>query len=122
MVYCVSSFTSLVTRFTGDLPITRASVMLSARNRLFYFGARYCATKTPAEQRMAQLLKEKISGVKEVEVNDVSSGCGSMFTVFVESSAFKGLTKVAQHKIITGILKDEIKDMHGLSITTKVPK
>ncbi|KAK6725670.1 hypothetical protein RB195_004159 [Necator americanus] len=99
-----------------------AVVMLSARNRLFYFGARYCATKTPAEQRMAQLLKEKISGVKEVEVNDVSSGCGSMFTVFVESSAFKGLTKVAQHKIITGILKDEIKDMHGLSITTKVPK
>ncbi|RCN43294.1 BolA-like protein [Ancylostoma caninum] len=95
--------------------------MLSARNRLFYFGLRLCSTKTPAEQRMAQLLKEKITGVTKVEVNDVSSGCGSMFTVFVESSSFKGLSRVAQHKMITGILKHEIEDMHGLSITTKVP-
>ncbi|KHJ91489.1 hypothetical protein OESDEN_08644 [Oesophagostomum dentatum] len=67
--------------------------MFSARSRLFYYAARYCSTKTPAEQRMTQLLKEKISGTSQVEVHDVSR-----------------------------ILKDEIKDMHGLSITTKVPK
>ncbi|KIH64795.1 hypothetical protein ANCDUO_04891, partial [Ancylostoma duodenale] len=76
--------------------------MLSARNRLFYFGVRLCSAKTPAEQRMAQLLKENITDVTKVEVNDVSSGCGSMFTVFVESSSFKGLSRVAQHKMITG--------------------
>uniref|UniRef100_A0A0K0DF79 Bola-like protein n=1 Tax=Angiostrongylus cantonensis TaxID=6313 RepID=A0A0K0DF79_ANGCA len=51
-----------------------------------------------------------------------SGGCGSMFSIFVEATSFKGLPKVAQHKMITGILKDEIRDMHGLSITTKAPK
>ncbi|KAJ1360752.1 hypothetical protein KIN20_019802 [Parelaphostrongylus tenuis] len=96
--------------------------MLSVRFRLSFLTTRFCSTKTPAELRMTQLLKDKIAGVTDVEVNDVSSGCGSMYSVFVESTSFKGLSKVAQHKMITGILKDEIKDMHGLSITTKVPK
>ncbi|VDM55897.1 unnamed protein product [Angiostrongylus costaricensis] len=45
-----------------------------------------------------------------------------MFSIVVEATSFKGLSKVAQHKMITGILKDEIRDMHGLSITTKAPK
>ncbi|KAK6043603.1 BolA-like protein [Cooperia oncophora] len=96
--------------------------MLTARARLFYFALRFSSTKTEAELRMAKLLQEKINGVTQVEVNDVSSGCGSMYSVFVESSAFKGLSKVAQHKMVTGILKNEIRDMHGLSITTKSPQ
>ena len=29
---------------------------------------------------------------------------------------------VAQHKMVTKILKEEISDMHGLTISTKVPK
>ncbi|XGW23256.1 hypothetical protein V3C99_005471 [Haemonchus contortus] len=96
--------------------------MLSVRGRLFYFTSRFSSTKTAAEIRMAKMLQEKIDGVTQVEVNDVSSGCGSMYSVFVESKAFKGLTRVAQHKLVTGILKNEIRDMHGLSITTKVPE
>ncbi|CAJ0595295.1 unnamed protein product [Cylicocyclus nassatus] len=96
--------------------------MLSVRCRLSHLAMRFCSTKIPPEQRMTKLLKDKISGTSQVEVHDVSGGCGSMYTVFVESSAFKGLSRVAQHKMITGILKEEIKDMHGLSITTKVPK
>ncbi|KAK5971980.1 putative bola bacterial stress-induced morphogen protein [Trichostrongylus colubriformis] len=96
--------------------------MLSVRSRLFYFTSRLSSTKTAAELRMTKLLKEKIDGVTHAEVTDVSSGCGSMYSVFVESSAFKGLSKVAQHKLVTGILKDEIRDMHGLSIKTKLPE
>ncbi|PIO63795.1 hypothetical protein TELCIR_14593 [Teladorsagia circumcincta] len=77
--------------------------MLSARARLFYFAKRFLSAKTPAELHMTKLLREKIDGVTQVEVVDVSSGCGSMYSVFVESSAFKGLSKVAQHKLITEI-------------------
>uniref|UniRef100_A0A183FNN1 NTR domain-containing protein n=1 Tax=Heligmosomoides polygyrus TaxID=6339 RepID=A0A183FNN1_HELPZ len=40
-------------------------------------------------------------------------GCGSMYSVYVESSAFKGLLKVAQHKMITG----EVKVKSCLSLT-----
>jgi stress-induced morphogen len=34
----------------------------------------------------------------------------------------KGKLLVAQHKMVTEALKAEIKEMHGLTITTKVSK
>ncbi|KAF1769663.1 hypothetical protein GCK72_001480 [Caenorhabditis remanei] len=72
-----------------------------------------------AEQKMSKLLTEKIEGCSRVEVHDVSNGCGSMFDVVVEASSFQGKSKVAQHKIVTSILKEQIKSMHGLTIKTK---
>ena len=80
----------------------------------------------------------------QVTVSDVSGGCGSMYNIFVESHAFqvsllcvnistifqvlfltltfysKGKNLVSQHKMVTAILKDEIKMMHGLSLKTKI--
>lgn len=45
-----------------------------------------------------------------------------MFEVFVEDREFQGLTTLKQHKLVTGILKDNIKEMHGLRIHTSIPK
>lgn len=48
-------------------------------------------------------------------------GCGAMYEIFVETSEFKGLNTVKQHRLITEALKSEIKDMHGVRIHTKLP-
>uniref|UniRef100_A0A1I7XGB5 RRM domain-containing protein n=1 Tax=Heterorhabditis bacteriophora TaxID=37862 RepID=A0A1I7XGB5_HETBA len=58
--------------------------------------------KSDGEKRIANLLKDKIQGSTNVEVNDISNGCGSMYSIFVEATSFRGLSKVAQHKIVTG--------------------
>ena len=45
-----------------------------------------------------------------------------MYKIRVVSPKFAGKNMVAQHKMVTKILKEEISDMHGLTISTKVPK
>ncbi|KAI5949418.1 hypothetical protein KGF54_005653 [Candida jiufengensis] len=54
-----------------------------------------------------------------LKVQDVSGGCGSMFAIFVESSKFKGLPMIKQHRLVNDLLKDEIKQWHGLQLKTK---
>ena len=51
---------------------------------------------------------------------DIAGGCGSMYKISVVSPEFAGKNMVAQHKMVTTILKTEISEMHGLTIKTKV--
>lgn len=71
--------------------------------------------------KMANTLKQKFPLAKLIKVEDVSGGCGSMYEIFVESVEFKGLSMVKQHRLINEVLKDDIKQMHGLRIHTTVP-
>lgn len=84
----------------------------------------YCEANAPpteAEQRLVDILKEKFPSASHVEVADISGGCGAMYEILIEADSFQGKRKVAQHKMVTEALKEQIKDMHGLRITTKVP-
>lgn len=42
-----------------------------------------------------------------------------MYQVEVVSEAFKGLNMVKQHRLVNETLKEEIKAMHGIRLTTK---
>lgn len=64
----------------------------------------------------------KLFQAKEITVTDISGGCGAMYEIMIETSEFKGLTTIKQHRLITELLKNEIKDMHGLTIHTSIPK
>ena len=44
---------------------------------------------TAAEQQIAGRLQEGLTGVKSVEVNDTSHGCGSMYDIKVDATEFK---------------------------------
>ncbi|KAF8423596.1 bola protein [Tirmania nivea] len=55
-----------------------------------------------------------------LEVQDVSGGCGSMYAIEIASPRFKGLTMMKQHRLVQGILDEEIKGWHGLQLRTKV--
>ena len=73
-----------------------------------------------AELILINILREKFPSATDIAVVDISGGCGSMYEVFVESPAFKGIRIVKQHQMVTEALKAEIKDMHGLRISTSV--
>ena len=76
---------------------------------------------TPGEQKLIEMLKERFSKSKLIEVVDISGGCGSMYAVYVETKEFKGLRTVKQHQLVTEVLRKEIKDnMHGVRIQTAV--
>ncbi|KAL3859789.1 hypothetical protein ACJMK2_009983 [Sinanodonta woodiana] len=78
-------------------------------------------TPTEGERKIADILRQKFPGAKNVEVSDISGGCGAMYEVLVEAEEFRGKRTVLQHKMINEVLKEEIKEMHGLRINTKVP-
>jgi len=56
----------------------------------------------------------------QLQVQDVSGGCGSFYAITIASQAFEGLPIVRQHKLVTDTLKDEIEGIHGLQIKTIV--
>lgn len=56
----------------------------------------------------------------DIAVVDISGGCGSMYEVYVEAPDFTGIRVVRQHQLVTDALKAEIKDMHGVRISTAV--
>lgn len=39
-----------------------------------------------------------------------------MYAIDIASKAFEGTTIVKQHRMVNQILKEEIKDMHGLQV------
>ena len=54
----------------------------------------------------------------DIAVVDVSGGCGSMYEVHVEAPDFANIRVVKQHQMVTKALAREIKDMHGIRIST----
>lgn len=76
---------------------------------------------TEGELKLTKVLEEKFPNATAINVEDVSGGCGAMFSIHVESSDFRGKRLVAQHRLVTEALAEEVKQMHGLRISTKVP-
>lgn len=57
-----------------------------------------------------------------VRIDDLR-GDGDHYAAFVETAAFKGKTRVAQHQMVYGALKGRMGgELHALMLTTSVPK
>jgi stress-induced morphogen len=89
-----------------------------ARSRLRFFSV------LPGESIISKKLSSTLNPSSLV-VTDVSGilsqclkigGCGSMYSIEISSDKFKDLSLVQQHRLVQDILKEEIKEMHGLSI------
>ncbi|ODV79455.1 bola-like protein [Suhomyces tanzawaensis NRRL Y-17324] len=70
------------------------------------------------EEKIYNILKQEFDP-KNLQVKDVSGGCGSMFAISVESTKFKGIPMIKQHRLVNEVLKDEIAQWHGLQLQTK---
>lgn len=95
--------------------------MLSITRRLFP-AARHLRSLTTAalsegEQNIYSKLSQKFSP-SQLQVQDVSGGCGTFYAITIASRSFKGLPIVKQHKLVTETLKQEIEGIHGLQIKT----
>ncbi|XP_047133440.1 uncharacterized protein LOC124811594 isoform X1 [Hydra vulgaris] len=77
-------------------------------------------TYNQGEIDLENILRKNLD-VKEIEVQDISGGCGSMYQIFICANEFRGKRMVQQHRIVTDVLKEQVKNMHGLRITTAVP-
>ena len=64
-------------------------------------------------------LRERIeSGIPDARAE--VTGDGHHFNAIVESPAFSGLTRIAQHRLVYDVFGDEVGDrIHALSIQTK---
>lgn len=56
---------------------------------------------------------------ESLKIEDLSGGCGQMYSIEVESSKFDGLTMIKQHRLVNQILKEDVSKWHGLRIKTK---
>ena len=75
---------------------------------------------SPAEESLVSALSASFPAATDIAVVDISGGCGSMYEVFVEAPDFKGVRVVKQHQMVTKALSTQIKDMHGIRISTAV--
>ncbi|KAI9321222.1 bola protein [Dichotomocladium elegans] len=82
------------------------------RNRMYS-----TESMSQGEQHIYSKLTEALSPTR-LRVVDVSGGCGSMYAIDIASKAFEGTSIVKQHRMVNQILKDEIKEMHGLQLKT----
>lgn len=78
----------------------------------------YTDTHTAEEVRIHKKLASALD-TEDVQVQDVSGGCGSMYAINVTSQKFNGLTTIKQHQLVNEILKEDIPKWHGLQLRTK---
>ncbi len=101
------------------LRLSRSLIQKSNVGCLQQIGFSY-STSVPNEAQLIDQLRVKFPAATDIAVVDVSGGCGAMFEVYVEAPDFKGLRVVKQHKLVTDALKSQIKEMHGLRISTAI--
>lgn len=115
-----------------------SATLLSLTRRLFPAARQlrvYSTALPPLEDREKSIhakLTEKFSP-SQLDVQDVSGarlsfllstysyfttvgGCGDFYAIVIASEAFKGLSTLKQHKLVTETLKKEIDGIHGLQV------
>jgi stress-induced morphogen len=72
---------------------------------------------TKMQQRLEARLMEALQPTK-LEIADNSGGCGQIFHVDIVSAAFDGKQLLARHRLVNSALKEEMKEIHALTIGT----
>ncbi|KAK7908832.1 BolA-like protein 3 [Apiospora marii] len=57
----------------------------------------------------------------QLQVQDVSGGCGSMYGIEITSEKFRGVNMLKQQRMVNACLGEKVKEWHGLQLRTKVP-
>lgn len=87
----------------------------------------FCAffkIKMNLEERMRGKLIQSLKFIHKIEIHIEGSQCGSSAKVLLTliSNDFNGMSKIARHRLIHDILKDEIaKEMHAITIIAQCP-
>jgi len=71
------------------------------------------------DKEIDKLLRSSPLKPTHIDVKDTSGGCGAFFEIFVESSEFNGKTLIQQHQMVNEVLKNELRQIHGVTLKTK---
>ncbi|XP_014225279.1 bolA-like protein 2 [Trichogramma pretiosum] len=74
-----------------------------------------------SEEHIRQKLQKELEPL-HLTVEDQSDGCGGKFSVLVVSEKFAGKTLLQRHRLVNGILEEELKDIHAFSQKTLTPE
>ncbi|CEJ82439.1 Putative BolA protein [[Torrubiella] hemipterigena] len=102
----------------SQTPLLAQRAMLST-TRPRFSAAAAAGEGTEAEREITALLQEKLSPTSLL-VQDVSGGCGSMYSIDIASPQFKGLSILKQQRLVNAALGDLVKSWHGLQLRTSV--
>lgn len=83
---------------------------------------RTCSSSPPVTEAFLKSKLEKDCKASHVVVKDTSGGCGAFFSIYIVSPLFEGMPLLQQHRMVKEALKTQVKDVHGLSLTTRTPK
>ncbi|KAF1973342.1 bola-like protein [Bimuria novae-zelandiae CBS 107.79] len=61
-------------------------------------------------------------GATHVEIEDMSGGCGQMFEAIIVSPQFAKKTTLARHRLVNGVLKEEIAAIHAWTPKCHTPE
>ncbi|KAF2753766.1 bola-like protein [Pseudovirgaria hyperparasitica] len=73
----------------------------------------------------AEFLKAKLEtelGATHVSIEDMSGGCGQMFEAIIVSPQFAKKTTLARHRLVNGLLKEEIAAIHAWTPKCHTPE
>jgi len=73
-----------------------------------------------AEAKIFNLLNAALEPT-ELQVQDISGGCGSMYGIDIVSERFRGKGMLQQQRMVNGVLGEMIKGWHGLQLKCKAP-
>ncbi|KAK5780532.1 Bol3p PWA37_003163 [Arxiozyma heterogenica] len=76
---------------------------------------------TTEEETIFKKLLEEYHPVS-LSVNDISGGCGSMYSIHITSEKFDNLPIFKQHQMVNEFLKEDIAKWHGIQLITKKVK
>lgn len=63
---------------------------------------------------LKQLIVDRFEA-SEVQVQDMSGGCGQAFAVVIVSTKFQGKNKLMRHRLVNTALKEEIAGIHAFT-------
>eukprot|EP00483_Globobulimina_turgida_P009553 UN09572 len=81
-------------------------------------------TSTQSVQTIESKIRNKLESElepTELHIFDTSCGCGqcgASFGIEIKSAHFNGKKTLQQHKLVNRILKEEIANIHGISLKT----
>lgn len=76
-----------------------------------------------AENVRAQLQEcSELSPLKHVEVEDISGGCGTSFSITVVTDSFASKSLLDRHRMIHASLGSKMKDIHALKLKCLTPE
>ncbi|QPG73549.1 hypothetical protein FOA43_000861 [Brettanomyces nanus] len=64
--------------------------------------------------QLVKTIKTRLQA-NEVEVQDMSGGCGQAFAVIIVSDIFKGKNKLTRHRMVNNALSEEISQIHAFT-------